>query len=287
MNSKQLIKYTVLSVEPIIKELRTSAKSRGKGSDRKIKLAEVVVVRERDFGVNDTQFTCITHLGNLLKEGDTVLGYDFTNTNWNMTEDISEIKLATELPDLILVRKYYGDKGERQWELKNLEVDERHEGHSKDQQDANDEDMEEFMQEIEADKEMRANIKLFKKSAAAANKVHTKMPAKVNVKKAAAAGKGAKKGKHAMETEDDEDDEDDEEEGDDDNDDDWEDMDDEEIRLDELLDELTVKSSEEAEVKAASTKILSATDAARVPAMKVDSTGFDASNFDASKFKFT
>lgn len=74
MNSKQLIKYTVLSVEPIIKEMRQSAKSRSKGSDRKIRLAEVVVVRERDFGVNDTQFTCITHLGNLLKEGDTVLG---------------------------------------------------------------------------------------------------------------------------------------------------------------------------------------------------------------------
>lgn len=213
--------------------------------------------------------------------------YDFTNTNWNMAEDISEVKLATDLPDLILVRKYYGDKGERQWELKNLEVDERHEGHGKEQQDADDEDMEEFMQEIEADKEMRANIKLFKKSAAAANKVHTKLPAKVSTKKAdKAASKGGKKGGKgsSMEADDEDDnfeDMDDGEEGD------WEDMDDEEIRLDELLDELTVKTSEEAEVKAASSKILSASDAARVPAMKVDSTGFDASNFDASKFKFT
>lgn len=198
-----------------------------------------------------------------------------------MAEDISEVKLASDLPDLVLVRKYYGDKGERQWELKNLEVDERNEGHGKDQQMADDEDLEEFMQEIEADKEMRANIKLFKKSAAAANKVNTKMPAKVNVKKAAAAGKAGKKSKHAMETEEDEEDEADDDEGE------WEDLDDEEIRLDELLDELTVKSSEEAEVKATSSKILSASDAARVPAMKVESTGFDASSFDASKFKFT
>lgn len=73
MNSKQLIKYVVLSVEPIVTTLRPSAKSRG-NSDRKIRLAEVVVARERDFGVTDVQFTCVTHLGNLLKEGDVVLG---------------------------------------------------------------------------------------------------------------------------------------------------------------------------------------------------------------------
>lgn len=207
--------------------------------------------------------------------------YDFTNTNWNMAEDISDVKLPTELPDLILVRKYYGDRGERQWELKQLEVDERHEGHGKEQQDAEDEDMEEFMQEIEADKEMRANIKLFKKSAAAANKVKTRLPVKIKVKKA----KAGKKGKNTMESEDDED-FDGEEEGDNEGG-DYSDMDDEEIRLDELLDELTVKTFEDAEVKANSTQILSASDAARVPAMKVESTGFDASSFDASKFKFT
>lgn len=52
---------------------RPSAKIRGK--DRKFRLAECVVARERDLGENDTQFTCITHLGNLIKVGDTVLGY--------------------------------------------------------------------------------------------------------------------------------------------------------------------------------------------------------------------
>ena len=43
-------------------------------TDRKIRLAEVVIARERDFGVNDVQYTCITHLGNILREGDVVLG---------------------------------------------------------------------------------------------------------------------------------------------------------------------------------------------------------------------
>ena len=104
MSSKSLIKYVVLSVEPIVASLRPSAKVRG-NSSRKIRVAECVVARERDFGVNDTQFTITTHLGNLLKEGDTVLGYDFTNTNWNMEEDIESVKLGMQLPDLVLVRK--------------------------------------------------------------------------------------------------------------------------------------------------------------------------------------
>ena len=39
-----------------------------------MRLAECVVAREKDFGVNDTQHTVITSLGNILKEGDMVFG---------------------------------------------------------------------------------------------------------------------------------------------------------------------------------------------------------------------
>lgn len=110
MNSRQLIRYVVLSVEPVFTAVRPSAKAgkirtgsrRTSGSnddgeysssiaggsvmggggsvlgsvvgDRKLRLAECVVARERDLGVNDTQFTCITHLGNVLHVGDAVLG---------------------------------------------------------------------------------------------------------------------------------------------------------------------------------------------------------------------
>lgn len=31
--------------------------------------------------------------------------YDLTNINWNLEEDISELKIGQDLPDLILVRK--------------------------------------------------------------------------------------------------------------------------------------------------------------------------------------
>ena len=83
LSSKQLVRYIVLSVEPILAGasatggVRPSAKSRQtsvSGLDRKARLAECVVARERDLGVNDTQFTCVTHLGHLLREGDVVLG---------------------------------------------------------------------------------------------------------------------------------------------------------------------------------------------------------------------
>ena len=34
------------------------------------------VARMQDLGVNDTQYHCRTHLGHLLKTGDTALGYE-------------------------------------------------------------------------------------------------------------------------------------------------------------------------------------------------------------------
>jgi hypothetical protein len=43
-------------------------------TDRKLRIAEVTVAREKDLGVNDVQFVCISHLGNILREGDVVLG---------------------------------------------------------------------------------------------------------------------------------------------------------------------------------------------------------------------
>ncbi len=72
------------------------------------KLAEIVIVRDRDLGKNDIQFTVVTHLGPLLAPGDYVLGYDLTSTNFNMDEDNKKtLSRIAELPDVILVRKVY------------------------------------------------------------------------------------------------------------------------------------------------------------------------------------
>ncbi len=146
--------------------------------------------------------------------------------------------------------QFYGGKGDRKWELKTLDVDERHENAKGDE----DEDVEEFMQEIEGDKEMRANVKLYKKQSAAA--------------------KAAKTVKMAEET----------------GSDDGEDMDEEQVRLDELLDELTLsgyKDEHGNEVSMeASSKIMSAEEAARTVAVDIAGTGFEEANFDTKDFKF-
>lgn len=72
MSAKQLTRFVVLSVEPILLENRATAKKRG--TDRKLRMAEVTVARERDLGVNDAQFVVVSHLGNILGEGDIVQG---------------------------------------------------------------------------------------------------------------------------------------------------------------------------------------------------------------------
>jgi hypothetical protein len=77
MNSRDLVRFVVLSCEPVLKQDRPGAKKRGAGAGGggKMRLGECVVARERDLGSSDQQFTVVTHLGNLLKEGDIVLGY--------------------------------------------------------------------------------------------------------------------------------------------------------------------------------------------------------------------
>lgn len=123
LTSRQLIKFVILSVEPTVVEHRPSARMRRKyhkyqDKDNNVsvqaesvrvitKLAECVVARERDFGVTDTQFTCISHLGSLLQPGDTVLGYDLSNINLNIDEEgmKSFDIVSRNLPDVILVRK--------------------------------------------------------------------------------------------------------------------------------------------------------------------------------------
>lgn len=67
-----------------------------------------------------------THLGHVLKPGDTVLGYNMADSNVN---DPNFDKLdRTTIPDVILVRKHFGDrsarKRQRLWKLKRLAAEE-------------------------------------------------------------------------------------------------------------------------------------------------------------------
>lgn len=229
LNTRMLIRFVVLSVEPVITEVRASAKIRGRGS-KKIRLAECVVAREKDLGANDTQFTCMTHLGNLLQEGDTVLGYDLSTASMNIDESVvgSMKGFDRNTPDLVLVRKDYGSKGNRKWALRNLEVDEEAELNRKDHEER-EADYEAFMQELETDKELRANINLYK-----------------NIKNLKTRTQRSKK-KGTMEV----DDGGDEDDGAEDEDGVGDDEDDEEVRLDELLEGMELDGGDDGDGKEA------------------------------------
>ena len=149
------------------------------------------------------------------------------------------------------------------WELRSLEVDENRNEISAKDKDAADQDYEQFLQELEGDREMRAGINLYKAN-----------------RKSAAAGGKASRGTDGMDlavsTS-----EEDAVPGD---------LDEEQVRMDELLDELALSSisaSSSAAVGADDTRVvLTPEEAAKAAALNIGSTGFDPSDFDATKFNF-
>lgn len=75
-------------------------------------LADVEVVREADFGVNDETMSCVTHLGHLLKPGDVALGYDIASSigsseDWELQESFHS---GFVQPDVVLVKKCKGNE---------------------------------------------------------------------------------------------------------------------------------------------------------------------------------
>ncbi|XP_048589941.1 60S ribosomal export protein NMD3 [Nematostella vectensis] len=153
---KHLTEYMVLQVEPVDPKLQTMGSTTS--LSQKHVLADVWVARMQDMGSNDQQFHCRTHLGLLLKSGDTVLGYDFKNSNIN-DENLNKMK-ADKIPDVILVKKSYGDKRKRRrarnWKLKVLEKE-----IGDINQDQFEKDYDEFLADLEEDKTLRQNVNIY------------------------------------------------------------------------------------------------------------------------------
>lgn len=169
LSSRSLIRYIVLNVEPVLHEQRPSARMKRVGETQSTtrmisRLAECVVVRERDFGNNDIQFTCLTHLGPLLSPGDIVMGYDLSSSNFNLDDDTTEtFRSLNNVPDVILVRKRYEHRGERKWELKNLKNLEENPSDKRDKHQDYEADLEDFLQQVEGDRELRQHINVYKR----------------------------------------------------------------------------------------------------------------------------
>ncbi|PHH54872.1 60S ribosomal export protein NMD3 [Ceratocystis fimbriata CBS 114723] len=149
-------------VEFIVMDLEVTPLRKGRWH-----LAEVTVARSSDLGVNDKTYFTRTHLGGLLRAGDSVMGYMLTGTNFNNTElDAIENSntYSSTIPDVVLVKKVFQrrNRHRRNWELKRMNKDEGELLPKKADQERMDRDYEMFLRDIEEDDEMRQAMALYK-----------------------------------------------------------------------------------------------------------------------------
>jgi nonsense-mediated mRNA decay protein 3 len=110
LTSRRLTRFVVLDVELCDStepgNTNSSNPYQGPASGvTKYALADVVVARASDFGVNDETLSVVTHLGHLLQAGDVVLGYDLTTAvggDWELDE---RLPASYTLPEAVLVKK--------------------------------------------------------------------------------------------------------------------------------------------------------------------------------------
>ncbi|KAL3930928.1 MAG: hypothetical protein SGARI_004339 [Bacillariaceae sp.] len=167
----RMTRFMVLGKEPIV--LRRNVSKRAASRKQRSRLASLTLAREDDLGVNDRQFEERSHVGYLMKSGDVCVGYDLTETQL-VDHDGEEMRSSGKLPDLIVIRKLYGGvaAGEadaakkRVWRLQRMDVEVAEDLKSaraaKRDAEADDMDEEDFMREVEADRDMRSQMNLYK-----------------------------------------------------------------------------------------------------------------------------
>ena len=118
-----------------------------------------------------------THLGHLLKPGDCAVGFGLSTSNLNLGAELQREwdRQAPGLPDVILLKKSYGDIGKRarrrNWQLRRL-------GEMETQ--GPEAGLEEFMQELEEDRDMRKNVNIYKKPYAKRHRKRAPVSMEVN-----------------------------------------------------------------------------------------------------------
>uniref|UniRef100_A0A1D2A6V5 60S ribosomal export protein NMD3 n=1 Tax=Auxenochlorella protothecoides TaxID=3075 RepID=A0A1D2A6V5_AUXPR len=179
MHARQAVEFVVLDCEPV-----QSSHGGGYNHGGRWQLAEATVAKAADLGANDKVSITRTHLGHLLKAGDTAAGYDLSSAN--VADDALDRALAAGLapPEIVLVRKSYEEKRRRRaaagarraWKLKRLdgvEAGEEDEGgrgarRAAAEADAAAADMERFLEELEEDPDMRSRVAVYRDAEAAA-----------------------------------------------------------------------------------------------------------------------
>ena len=130
MHSRRLTEFIVLDVE---------VDERTRSSTGQYVMADCEVARLSDFGANDTTYHTRTHLGNVLHPGDHVYGYDVAYENVVDRELEGWTTKGLQLPDVMLVRKSFNEhrrrkaeKGQRrQWKLRDMDIEQEDLGYTK------------------------------------------------------------------------------------------------------------------------------------------------------------
>jgi len=159
-------KFVVLGKDAIYLERNASKRST---SRQRSKLALLTVASEEDLGINDEQMQEKSHIGYLMKSGDVCIGYQLKDAQFN-DDEAENARASGALPDVVIVRKLYSgatseNKKKRIFALERLDVDivdAVNPRIAKKDKENDDMDEEDFLREIEADKEMRSQMNLYK-----------------------------------------------------------------------------------------------------------------------------
>lgn len=147
--------------------------------DKKIKIVNVKCIRNSGKDENKEIIETRSFLGRKMRPGDIYYGYDLTRIN--ISEDLEGIlsKKKEKIPDIILVKKKYNNY-KRIFKLKHLDMDVEGEDDEEDEEKEKnvkkgkkkkkknqkdkekDRDMEEFMEDVGKNKDLRKNINLYK-----------------------------------------------------------------------------------------------------------------------------
>jgi len=154
---KQLSEYAVMNVDYILASQNKMFPGQGNLS-QKHALADVWVVKSSDLGMTEDYIHTRSHLGYLLKPGDLVMGFDIANTNVNDT-NFEQLKVEN-LPDVIIVKKVFGDKGKRnrkrKWKLQHINPET--EGAAETQE----RDYQDFLEDLEEDPTTRQHVNIYR-----------------------------------------------------------------------------------------------------------------------------
>ena len=140
----------------------------------KLSAARFTLMKVSEMGVVDTTYECVSHLGYLLNVGDRALGYDINNANIEEDDGMTSNRRATNKlrvdVDVLLVKKAYEKRNrakKRKFTLKTLVKEDADSnagrGGRRGDERRNDVDMEEFLQEIEEDRELAGKVNLYKR----------------------------------------------------------------------------------------------------------------------------